>query len=120
MTEQNKKDFKILSIDGGGIRGLIPAIFLEAIEKSTNKNIWEYFDLICGTSTGGIIALAIAAGVPMEKIREFYEKKGNLIFPCLNKFNLMSLIFGDGGRYPAGKLETLLKNIFIANKIKPW
>jgi patatin-like phospholipase/acyl hydrolase len=57
------KEFKILSIDGGGIRGIIPARFLTGLESYLSREkgepikLNEYFDLICGTSTGGIIAI---------------------------------------------------------------
>lgn len=54
-----KKVFKVLSIDGGGIRGIIPAIILAKIEEKTGKRISHLFDLIAGVSTGGIIALAL-------------------------------------------------------------
>jgi len=50
---------KVLSIDGGGIRGIIPAIILGQLQKRLGKNLYEVFDLIAGTSTGGIIALGI-------------------------------------------------------------
>jgi patatin-like phospholipase/acyl hydrolase len=50
---------KVLSIDGGGIRGIIPAMVLAEIEKRTNKPISELFHLIAGTSTGGIITLGL-------------------------------------------------------------
>ena len=49
----------ILSIDGGGIRGLIPALVLAEIEKRTKKRVAQLFDLISGTSTGGILALGL-------------------------------------------------------------
>jgi len=52
---------KILAIDGGGIRGVIPAVLLAEIEKRTGQPISELFDLIAGTSTGGIPALLLAA-----------------------------------------------------------
>ena len=51
--------FKLLSIDGGGVRGIIPAIILAEIEKRTGKRICELFDLIAGTSTGGILTLGL-------------------------------------------------------------
>jgi uncharacterized protein len=65
--EQSKKNmkttanpkYKILAIDGGGIRGIIPAILLAEIEKRTQKPIFSLFDLIAGTSTGGILALGL-------------------------------------------------------------
>lgn len=78
---------KILSIDGGGIRGIIPAMMLAEIEKRTSKRIWEMFDLIAGTSTGGILALGLVApdfdGKPrywIEQIIEVYRCRGKEIF----------------------------------------
>lgn len=75
--------FKILSIDGGGIKGLYSSIILNEIEKIHGK-INEHFDLICGTSTGGLIALAIAADIPLKKIIDFFKNKGPEIFPSQN------------------------------------
>lgn len=54
----------ILSIDGGGIMGLIPAMVLGEIEARTGCPAGALFDLVAGTSTGGIIACAVAAGMP--------------------------------------------------------
>ncbi|MDP8212131.1 MAG: CBASS cGAMP-activated phospholipase [Candidatus Zapsychrus exili] len=116
------RKFKILSIDGGGIRGLIPAMFLEEIEKSLPEPIWKYFDLVCGTSTGGIIALAIAVEKKMSEIREIYEKDGYEIFPLENKNNLIksaisniNMLFGHGEKYPSSFLEKKLKTVFKIN-----
>ncbi|WP_338555592.1 CBASS cGAMP-activated phospholipase [Paenibacillus sp. KS-LC4] len=72
--------YKILSIDGGGIKGLYSAVILEQFEQKYGP-IHQHFNLICGTSTGGIIALALAAGVPATDIVKFYTEKGPLIFP---------------------------------------
>ncbi|WP_445627745.1 patatin-like phospholipase family protein [Nostoc sp. DSM 114167] len=58
ITTANPR-YKILSIDGGGIRGIIPALILAEIEKRTQKPIFSLFDLIAGTSTGGILALGL-------------------------------------------------------------
>ncbi|MEM5007397.1 CBASS cGAMP-activated phospholipase [Priestia megaterium] len=82
MNKNN--DFKILSIDGGGIKGLYSAVILAAFEEKYGS-IKDYFHLICGTSTGGIIALALAAGIPAKKIVDLYTNKGPLIFPYKRK-----------------------------------
>jgi patatin-like phospholipase/acyl hydrolase len=76
------KPFKILSLDGGGIRGLYGASLLSIIERDVIKgeNIADYFDMISGTSTGGIIALGLGLGVPAEKIEYLYRIKGKEIF----------------------------------------
>jgi uncharacterized protein len=59
---------RILSIDGGGIKGALPASFLATIEKTTGEPIVDHFDLIAGTSTGGIIALGLGLGFTASTI----------------------------------------------------
>ena len=56
---------RVLSIDGGGIRGLIPALVLAEIERRSGRRVFELFDLIAGTSTGGILACALCAPDPL-------------------------------------------------------
>ena len=68
---------RILSIDGGGIRGTFPASFLATIEERLPHSIADYFDLITGTSTGGIIALALALGFSGREVLAFYETLGH-------------------------------------------
>ena len=75
-------EFRILSIDGGGIKGVFPAAFLAELEKSLPEPIYRYFDLIAGTSTGGIIALGLGLGLSASAITSFYEKQGPSIFPA--------------------------------------
>jgi len=72
----------VLAIDGGGIRGLIPAIVLAEFESRTGRRMGELVDLIAGTSTGSIIACALARPDPMpaERIAELYEIEGPRIF----------------------------------------
>ncbi|WP_170878427.1 CBASS cGAMP-activated phospholipase [Daejeonella lutea] len=83
--EQDKK-FRILSIDGGGIRGLIPAKILAELESQLsiadpNKKLYDYFDLICGTSTGAILAIGVALGIPAKDLVKFYKEHAKAIFP---------------------------------------
>lgn len=56
------RPFRILSIDGGGVRGIVPAVMLEQIEEQLQRPIHEVFDMVAGSSTGGIIALSLATG----------------------------------------------------------
>jgi patatin-like phospholipase/acyl hydrolase len=93
--------FKILSLDGGGIRGAFTAAFLAEIEKSLEHPIREYFDLIAGTSTGAIIAAAVALGIPAEQIRGFYESKGQKLFTRMPPSDLG--FWGNKGRNKANK-----------------
>lgn len=72
---------RILCIDGGGILGTFPAAFLAALEQHLQgRSIGSYFDLIAGTSTGGIIAIGLAMGLRASELLELYEKRGPGIF----------------------------------------
>src|SRR3954470_14565649 len=72
---------RMLAIDGGGLKGALPAALLAEIEERSGQKIVDQFDLIAGTSTGGIIALGLAMGLPAREILEFYLKDGKRIFP---------------------------------------
>jgi hypothetical protein len=73
---------RVLAIDGGGIRGLIPALVLAELERRTGRQVWQLFDLIAGTSTGGILACAVCApeALPAEQLVRLYEDEGPEIF----------------------------------------
>ncbi len=71
---------RILAIDGGGVKGIFPAAFLAALEEATGRPVAEHFDLIAGTSTGGIVALALGLGLSAREIVEFYRRHGPEIF----------------------------------------
>jgi patatin-like phospholipase/acyl hydrolase len=73
--------FRILSLDGGGIKGAFAASVLAALEEDTGLAVVDHFDMITGTSTGGIIAIGLGLGIPAKDILEFYSEKGETIFP---------------------------------------
>lgn len=106
---------RILSIDGGGIRGVIPAKVLIAIEKLTGKRIAEMFDLIVGTSTGGILAAgmcvpgadATSPKYPASDLLDLYKVHGREIFNASALRKVVSLFFGS--EYSADPLEAQLK-----------
>ena len=77
------REFRILSIDGGGIRGVFPATVLAGLEERylDGQPLARYFDLIAGTSTGGIIALGLGAGLRAADISRMYIERGDEIFP---------------------------------------
>ncbi|HEY8129280.1 MAG TPA: patatin-like phospholipase family protein, partial [Hyphomicrobium sp.] len=67
---------RILCLDGGGIMGTLPASFLAAIEKNLDRPIGEYFDLIAGTSTGGILAIGLGLGLSAQQLLDLYVDRG--------------------------------------------
>jgi patatin-like phospholipase/acyl hydrolase len=72
---------RILSLDGGGIMGVFAASALATFERATGRRVVEHFDVITGTSTGGIIAIGLAMGASAEDVNRFYETEGPRIFP---------------------------------------
>lgn len=75
------RPLRILSIDGGGMKGVFACSYLHALEEHFGKKLHEHFDLIAGTSTGGIIALGIAAQKSAGQLTDFYGEHGPSIFP---------------------------------------
>ena len=86
--------FQILALDGGGIKGLFSAAFLAKLEDDLNVKIADLFDLIVGTSTGGIIALGLGLGLSPKELVDFYFKKGPKIFQKIPLWtSLRNLLF---------------------------
>lgn len=108
------KPFRILSIDGGGVRGIFPAKVLADLEDDlaarggTRSLLHEHFDLICGTSTGGIIALALALGIPAREILNLYLDHSKMIFG--QKRNFFSRIVNAA--YDRKPLEEIVRQTF--------
>ncbi len=77
------RTFRILSLDGGGIKGIFPAGILAYLEENclNGKPIGDFFDLVAGTSTGGIIALGLGAGLPARYLLDLYVNEGFRVFP---------------------------------------
>ena len=108
---------RVLSIDGGGIRGLIPALVLTEIERRSDRRIFELFDLIAGTSTGGILACALCAPDPLPALEvvKLYEEEGPGIF----SISVGQRIRSAGGlldeKYDGAALDRALER-FLADK----
>jgi patatin-like phospholipase/acyl hydrolase len=116
---------RILSIDGGGIRGIIPALVLAEIEDRTGRPVSDLFDLVAGTSTGGLIALALTApgeaGRPRWsalQLAGLYEDRGQDIFTV----SLFQRIRSAGGlldeRYPSAGVEAALRDYLGDARLK--
>lgn len=108
------ENYQILSIDGGGIKGVFSAAVLANLEEDLGIKIQDHFDLISGTSTGGIIALGLGLGLSPKEILEFYIKFGNQIFPEKRFSGLKNLY---SRKYPRSPLESALRNCFGESKL---
>src|SRR6185503_1269091 len=97
----------LLSIDSGGIRGIIPTIALVKLEHTTGKLTRDIFSFVAGTSTGAIIAAAIAAGIPATQILDFYTSRTKDIF-SRSPLNFLKLIL-FGYRYSTQNLHHLIE-----------
>ncbi len=115
---------RLLSIDGGGILGTFPAAFLAGLEQHLPKPIGSYFDLIAGTSTGGIVAVGLAMGLHATELLDLYEQHGPEIFgqgrgPCAD-YVLRKLRFGRWlglHKYDPGQLRAVLEEVLGERRI---
>jgi predicted acylesterase/phospholipase RssA len=99
---------RILSIDGGGIRGIIPGRILQRIEEGTGKRASDLFHLIAGTSTGGIIGCGLLKGKKAREMAQLYADRGGDIFHR-SLWDKVTTIDGlTNPDYDAGPLETIL------------
>ncbi len=112
---------RVLSIDGGGIRGVIPATVLAEIETRTQARIAELFDLIAGTSTGGVIALGLVKPAKDDatrpqfaasEIAELYENEGTRIFARSPWHHVLAIDNLLDERYGAKGIESVLEEYF--------
>lgn len=106
---------KILAIDGGGIKGVFPASFLASVERDLRAPLASYFDLIVGTSTGGIVALGLGAGVTASDILRFYETKGPVIFGGNRVIRWLRQ--WASGKFDSLELEKALSEVFGTKRI---
>jgi uncharacterized protein len=111
-SASSSKIFKVLSIDGGGIKGLYSARILEHFEERFNCRISDYFDLICGTSTGGLIALGLSLEIPVSLISNLYYIRGKSIFPQHNRLLSFLKQFLLQSKHDNKELKAALQEIF--------
>ena len=101
--------FRILSLDGGGIKGTFTAAVLAELERMTGKRLADYFDLITGTSTGGLIAIALGLGIPAEEVLDFYQREGPNIFPSMGIQRRVNILrWFCGPKYSATNLRNAI------------
>ncbi|MEW6636910.1 MAG: patatin-like phospholipase family protein [Actinomycetota bacterium] len=97
----------LLSIDGGGIRGIIPSVALAGLEETTGRPARETFSFLAGTSTGAVIAAALAAGVPASRILRLYMERAGELFPGYPLLNALRRIL-SGHMYSIRRLRDLI------------
>jgi len=102
--------FQILSLDGGGIKGIFSAGVLAAIEEDLNITVTDHFDLIAGTSTGGIIAIGLGLGLRPRELVEFYLREGPKVFPSW--FGLKWFQHWAWRKFSSAPLEKALKRCY--------
>ncbi len=109
---------KILALDGGGIRGIIPAICLNALQNQLgNKRLDQSFDLLAGTSTGSLLACALGMGVPAADLQNLYVERGKDIFPSTGSWlwSKVGRTFTQGPsspKYSDKGLQSVLREFF--------
>lgn len=113
----NSKYYRILSFDGGGIRGLLSAVWMEELEAKLGGSIADHFDLIAGTSTGSIMAAGLSMRVPAKRLKYLYLDHAQTIFPgrAARAWNRLSRLFSDGvsaPKYDGNGLEQVLRAVF--------
>jgi predicted acylesterase/phospholipase RssA len=122
------RPLRVLALDGGGIRGVIPATLLAEIERRTGRRIAEMFDLIAGTSTGGILALGLTKPDPGDKTKTkphftaedligMYEEKGHVIFGLSLGRRLITLFGLFGSKYAVRGLDETLDGYFGESRL---
>jgi patatin-like phospholipase/acyl hydrolase len=106
-AEISEPVFRILSLDGGGIRGIFTAAFLATLEEMAGRRAGDFFDLVVGTSTGAIIGLAVALGIPARTVLDLYVERGARIF---RRPRLLGSLLRP--RYGNRDLERAVREIF--------
>jgi uncharacterized protein len=101
----------LLSVDGGGIRGIIPVCALMKLEEITGRPARETFSFAAGTSTGAILCAAVAAGIPAPRLLDLYLERGREIFSPRPPWNTIKRIF-RGFMYDARTLHRILAEAF--------
>jgi len=101
----------LLSIDGGGIRGILPACALIKLEETTGRLARDTFSFAAGTSTGALLSAAVAAGIPAKRLLDIYLNRGREIFSPRAPWNTIKRA-ATGSMYSTKRLNQILKEEF--------
>lgn len=105
------RKFRILALDGGGIRGVISSTILEKVQEKIGQPLNEYFDLITGTSTGSILAAGLVLGIEPKELTKIYQEHGEEIFSS-NFFRRNVSYWLNQPKYSNRGLTKVLKEYF--------
>lgn len=103
---QVRECLNVISFKGGGLRGVVSLVLLNALEKATGRKAFDLFDVFAGTSTGGIIAASLYIGIPTDIILESYIEMGRVVFQGKNRLPVFS------PKYDQEPLRKVLTNFF--------
>jgi len=118
---KNVADFRIIALDGGGIRGVLTAVLLDRLAKAYPRLLQDQPDstrMFAGTSTGGILALGLAAGLTPVQMRDLYVINGKSIFDAGWARDVVELGGLAGSKYDNENLKGLLQHTFGAKRLK--
>lgn len=110
---------RILAIDGGGVRGVIPAVALAALEDALKGKARDHFDFVAGTSTGALIVAAVAAGVPAQRIVEMYVRRAPRLFSKVPLISTLQRI-AFGHMYDVRRLHRFIREELAAEGAGDW
>lgn len=99
---------RILTIDGGGVRGIIPAVLLAELERQTGRLTRDAFDFVAGTSTGAVLAAGIAADIPAERLVTLYAERSPQLFRRIPILGTLRRIV-TGAMYDTATLNRLIR-----------
>jgi patatin-like phospholipase/acyl hydrolase len=109
-----------LAIDGGGVRGVLPAVILARLEHNLGAPLRRHFDLVAGTSTGALVAAAVAAEVPMVDLVAHWPELAREVFGERSMIELVRVLFRDGPSHPfydADALASAIERIVPAREL---
>ena len=108
-----KETFNILSLSGGGIKGIFQSTFLKFLEDMYKVPLYQIFDLVAGTSTGSIVGAALGCGISMDEVTSLYKLHGNAIF----KKKKVGVKLLRPSWYSNEELKKQLENVFEKKKL---
>ena len=108
--------YHILSMDGGGIRGIMTAILLQRLEES-RPGFLSYIQLFAGTSTGGLLALGLASGKTPAEMRKLYQESGEKVFADTVSDDVRDFVMLVGADYSLGPLKMTLSEQFDEHRL---